>query len=315
LAGKIIVVGSFVYDLIVWLPYFSRKGETLLASDFRMYAGGKDFNQAVAARRAGAQVGMIDKVRADQFGDTFLQLLRREAIDHSFVIRDAATNTSLGIPMIDPQGDNSIIGVSRANTLLTTQEVGRGSEFIAQHTMLQIQLEVPLESSLEAARIAHQVGLMVILNPAPATFPLSSLLIQDASGRPMIDWLIPNEMKAEMLSVLPVKSTEQAIKWGQMILTQGVSQGVAITLGTNGVIAVTHTTQLHVPAFQVPTVDPTGAGGAFCGAFAVALSEGMRLEQALSFTSAAGALAATVARAEPSLPQQAKIGAFLRNKT
>ena len=170
--GKIVVVGSFVYDLIVWLPYFPRKGETLLASEFKMYAGGKGFNQAVSARRCGAQVSMIGKVGADQFGAAFMEIMDREDIDHSYVIQDGSTTTSLGIPMIDPHGDNSIIGIPRANTLVTAEEVNAAKEFITQHKILLLQLEIPLTASLEAARIAYHAGMMVILNPAPAAYPL-----------------------------------------------------------------------------------------------------------------------------------------------
>ncbi len=312
MAGKIVVVGSFVYDLVVWLPHFPRKGETLLASSFKMYAGGKGFNQAVAARRCGASVGMVGKVGQDQFGDAFLELLRKEAIDQRFVVQDASTATSLGIPMIDPQGDNSIIGVPRANTLFTPAEVQRAADFIAQHEMLLLQLEIPLDSTLEAARLAHQRGLTVMLNPAPAAFPLTDLLTRDGSGAPLIDWLLPNEIEAEMLSGIPVNNPEAAVECARVILSQGVGQGVVITLGVNGVVAVTPSTQVHVPAFHVTPVDPTGAGDAFCGAFAAALSEGMRLEHALRFANAAGALAVTVAGAEPSLPHRHSIENYLR---
>ncbi len=313
MARKIIVVGSFVYDLIVWLPYFPRQGETLLASEFKMYAGGKGFNQAVAARRCGAQVSMVGKVGADQFGDAFLNILDKEQIDRRFVIQDAATNTSLGIPMIDPQGQNSIVGIPRANTRLTPAEVNRARELIVQHDLLLIQLEVPLEASLQAARIAKQAGLSVIFNPAPAAFPLSAILAQSDGAVPLIDWLVPNEVEAEMLSGMPAHEAGQAIECGKVILEQGVGQGVVITLGANGLVAITPTSQLHVPAFHINPVDPTGAGDAFCGAFATALSEGMGLEQALRFASAAGALSVTVAGAEPSLPPREKIDAFLRS--
>jgi ribokinase len=313
LAGKIVVVGSFIYDLIVWLPYFPRKGETLLASAFKMVAGGKGFNQAVSARRCGAKVGMVGKVGADQFGDAFMEILHSEEIDQSFVIQDPSTTTSLGISMIDPHGDNSIIGVPRANTLVTPAEVSHAADFISGHEILLIQLEIPLESSLEAARIAHQAGLQVIFNPAPAAFPLSALLPRDGSGGPIIDWLIPNEVEAEVLSGIPVKTAEDALKCGKAILSQGVKQGVVITLGSNGVVAVTSSAHYYFPSFHITPVHPTGAGDAFCGAFTVALSEGKGLEQSLRFASAAGALAVTIASAEPSLPDREQIDVFLRD--
>lgn len=314
LAGKIVVVGSFVYDLVVWLPYFPRKGETLLASEFKMFAGGKGFNQAVAARRCGAEVSMIGKVGADQFGDAFLDILHREGIDHSFVIQDRSTTTSLGIPMIDPHGDNSIIGIPRANTLVTAEEVKAASEFIVRHQILLLQLEIPLEASLEAARIAHQAGMMVIFNPAPAAYPVTALLPKDSSGEAVIDWLTPNEVEAEMLSGMPVNNQGEAIKSAEIIMQRGIKRGVVITVGAQGVVGVTPEAHYIVPAFPITPVDPTGAGDAFCGCFAAALSEGKNVEQALRFANAAGALAVTKAGAEPSLPSRSEIEAFLRDQ-
>jgi len=311
--GKIVVVGSFVYDLIVWLPYFPRKGETLLASEFKMYAGGKGFNQAVAARRCGAQVSMIGKVGADQFGAAFMEIMLKEGINHSFVVRDGSATTSLGIPMIDSHGDNSIIGIPRANTLVTAGEVNAAKELITQHQILLLQLEIPLAASLEAARIAYHAGMMVILNPAPAAYPLTTLLPRHESGEPMIDWFMPNEVEAEMLSGMPVKNVDDAIKCGKYILSQGVRRGVVITMGSNGVVAVTPEAQYHIPSFPVPPVDPTGAGDAFCGSFAAALSEKKPVGEVLRFANAAGALAVTVAGAEPSLPKRSEIEAFLIN--
>ena len=315
MAGKIIVVGSFVYDLIVWLPYFPRKGETLLASQFKMYAGGKGFNQAVAARRCGAQVSMIGKIGADQFGDAFLALMQAESIDNAFVIQDSSTTTSLGIPMIDPHGDNSIIGVPRANTLVTPAEICSAAHYIRQHHFLLLQLEIPLEASLEAAQLAHQAGLTVIFNPAPAIYPLPALLPHAEAGEPIIDWFIPNEVEAEMLTGVPIRNTQDAVQAGEIILSQGVGRGVVITMGSAGVVAVMPNTHYHIPAFEVTPVDPTGAGDAFCGSFAAALSENMPIEQALRFASAAGALAVTQAGAEPSIPRRTRIESFLSEQT
>jgi ribokinase len=311
LAGKIIVVGSFVYDLIVWVPYFPRQGETLLASEFKMFAGGKGFNQAVAARRCGAQVSMLGKVGADQFGEAFLQILNTEGIDHQHVIQQPSTSTSLGIPMITPQGQNSIIGVPRANTLVTAAEVNRAADFIAQHELLLLQMEIPLAASLEAARVAHHTGLTVILNPAPATHPLEEILARDEAGEALIDWLMPNEVEAEMLFGMPVKTVEDAIASAKAILARGTGKGVVITLGSRGAVGVTPNDHYIVPSYPVSPIDPTGAGDAFVGSFAAALAEGMSIENALSFANAAGALAVTVAGAEPSLPRRARIESFL----
>jgi ribokinase len=250
---------------------------------------------------------MIGKVGGDQFGAAFMNILQREDINHSFVIQDSSTTTSLGIPMIDPNGDNSNIGIPRANTMVTAAEINDVKEFVAQHQILLLQLEIPLAASLEAARIAYHAGMTVILNPAPAAYPLSALLPRDKKGEPMIDWFMPNEVEAEMLSGIAVKNPDDAIKSGKIILSHGVRRGVVITMGSNGVVAVTPDDQYHIPSFQVTPVDPTGAGDAFCGSFAAALLEGKTIEHALRFANAAGALAVTIAGAEPRLPERSKI--------
>ncbi len=314
MACKIAVVGSFVYDLIVWLPYFPRQGETLLATEFKMYPGGKGFNQAVTARRCDAQVGMAGKVGADQFGTAFMELLNQEGIDHRFVIQDQTTTTSLGIPMINPQGENSIIGVPRANTRLTTTEVEAASQLIAESQVLLLQLEIPLNVTLHAAQIAHREGVQVLLNPAPAAYPLEALLPRDEDGQPLVDWLLPNEVEAEMLTGIHITNIDEAIMAGKAILSKGVQHGVIVTLGSRGVVAVTAENYWYNPAFKVTPIDPTGAGDAFCGAFAVALAEGQSIPQALRFANAAGALAVTVAGAEPGLPKRESVEAFLNDQ-
>src|SRR5262245_30049008 len=105
ISSRIAVVASLVTDLVVWLPHFHRQGETLLASRIGIFAGGKGCNQALPARRCGAEVSLIGRVGEDAFGEMFFDLLQREDIDHSFVKRDA-NGTSLALPMIDPNGDN-----------------------------------------------------------------------------------------------------------------------------------------------------------------------------------------------------------------
>jgi len=116
-----------------------------------------------------------------------------------------------------------------------------------------------------------------------------------------------------MLTGMPVKNTDDAFNCGKYILSQGVRRGVVITMGSNGVVAVTPDAQYHIPSFPVTPVDPTGAGDAFCGSFAAALSEGKPVEEVLRFANAAGALAVTIAGAEPSLPKRSDIDAFLIN--
>ncbi len=299
----IAVVGSLVTDLVVWLPHFPHKGETLHPHRFEIFAGGKGFNQAVTARRCGAEVSLVGRVGEDSFGQMFFELLEREGIDRRWLKRDPV-GTSLGIPMIDSHGDNSIIGIPRANTQLSRADVDAALLAITKAKVLMLQLEVPLDTSQYAAYLASEGGTTIILNPAPAHITVDELL---PGGYPWVDWLTPNEVEAGMLTGRPVTDVDSARQAAQALLAFGVRQGIIITLGARGSFALTREREAFAPAIPVQPVDPTGAGDAFNGAFAVALAEGQPLEQALRFANAAGALSVAVAGAEPSLPRRADV--------
>jgi ribokinase len=303
---SIAVVGGLVLDLVVWLPHFPRQGETLHPTRFATYCGGKGFNQALTARRCGAAVNLVGRTGDDPFADLFFTALAHAGIDTRFVTRDAASGTSLAVPMINPQGDNSIIGIPRANTRLTPADVDAAHATIAAAHSLLLQLEVPVAASRRAAEIARAAGAQVILNPAPAHTSIADLI---AAG--LVDWLIPNQTEAEMLTGHPVKDQAAARQAAQQLLERGIRQGVIVTLGAQGALAVTPTGDWFAPPFHITPVDPTGAGDAFCGALAVALAEGQPLGQALRFANAAGAHSATLAGAEPSLPHRADVERLL----
>jgi ribokinase len=250
----------------------------------------------------------VGKVGDDPFGQAFIEALVREGIEN-FVARDPAIGTSLGIPMIDPNGDNSIIGIPRANTKLSREDVDAALPAIRDSDVLMLQLEVPLDTSQYAAHRLSEGGATVILNPAPAHIRVDELL---PNGSPWIDWLIPNEVEAETLTGRQISNVASAREAAQALLSFGVRRGVAITMGAQGAFALTQDGEWHAPAFPVRPVDPTGAGDAFSGAFAVALAEGQPIESALRFANAAGALCVTVAGAEPSLPRREAIERLMK---
>ena len=96
-------------DLVVYAPRRPEQGETLKGSNFKTTPGGKGFNQAVAASRAGARTAMLGKLGSDTFGDTFLVVLASEGINSTGVTRDSKIGTGVGFPVVTPDGDNSII--------------------------------------------------------------------------------------------------------------------------------------------------------------------------------------------------------------
>ncbi|MCB9689511.1 MAG: ribokinase [Alphaproteobacteria bacterium] len=301
---RIVVLGSLVVDLVVRLPHLPRRHETLIALDVARHLGGKGFNQAVAAARCGASTSMIACAGDDDGWGSFRALLEAEGVDHRHVRLVAGAATGMALPMVLPDGDNSIVLLPGANAALDEGDAERAADLVAASDALLLQQEVSPTASLRAVAIARERGVPVFLNPAPAR-PEAAELAEDC------DWLLPNEVEAAAMVGRPVRDTTDALEAAEELLQRGPRAGVVITLGARGCVGMTHEEHAAVPALKVAAVDPTGAGDAFCGAFAVARCEGMALRDALRFAAAAGAHAVTRVGAEPGLARRAVIEALL----
>ena len=299
-AARIAVVGSFVTDLVFRAPRRPERGETLIGHRLDVFEGGKGFNQAVAAARAGAEVVMIGRMGNDEFGARFLAALERENIDATHVVRDEHNATGVASPLVEDSGHNSIVLVPRANAALSAADVERARAAISAADVLLLQLEVPMAASLLAAEIARQAGRSVVLNPAPALAG-SDALIAAAHV------VVPNELEAASLT-----DCASAREAARTLLERGVPV-VVVTLGERGSLLLDASGERALPAHAVDVVDTTAAGDAFCGALAVALAEGAPASDAVAFANAAGALAVTRLGAEPSMPKRAAIEELLRN--
>ncbi|MGE3600857.1 MAG: ribokinase, partial [Dehalococcoidia bacterium] len=293
---RIVVAGSLLLDLVVRTPRRPARGETVFGTVFGMFLGGKGFNQAVAAGRLGAVVAMIGRVGDDQFGRDLRDALVREGIDTTGLTVDPDTGTGVAIPIIDPSGDNSIISVPRANMRLTSADVGRAGATFAPAEAVLLQMEVPVEASLAAARAGQRCGARILLNTAPAGDVPRALL--EAA-----DVLIANESEAETLTGLTVATVAEAFAAAEHLRVRS-TQVAVITLGPLGAVAVGPALRHHAPAHAVVVQDTTGAGDAFCAALAVGLTETEDVITALGWANAAGACAVTVLGAEPSLPRR-----------
>ena len=300
---KVVVVGSFMMDLVIKAERRPQKGETLIGQQFGMFGGGKGNNQAIAAVRLGGDVTMVGRLGRDSFGDTLMDALVEEGVEIRFIVRDAEVGTGVGSPVIDADGDNSIIIVPRANMRLSAADVDRAASAISDSDVLLLQLEVPIAASQRAAEIAKSSGTKVILNPAPAQDLPDSFLAQ-------VDILTPNQVEAELLSGVEVSDSEGAERAARILLDRGVS-AVILTLGEGGALLFKDGLTTSIPAYRVNVVDTTAAGDAFCGALATALARGEALEDAVVFANAAGALAVTVLGAAPSMPTVKQITEFL----
>ena len=298
--AKIVVVGSSNTDMVVKTPHLPAPGETVLGGEFVMAAGGKGANQAVAAARLGAEVTFVARVGQDVFGEQALAGFEREGLITEYVTADPTAASGVALIFVDATGENSIAVASGANACLSPHDVQQARQAIEAADVLLLQLETPVETVLAAARIAHQAGVRVILNPAPAPAnPLPAELLA------CVDILTPNESELALLAGASA-GVEQAA-------TQGLSQGVEtviVTLGAQGALIVTQDTRQTVPSFPVDAVDTTAAGDAFNGGLAVALAEGKVLAKAVRFANACGALATTRLGAQPSLPTRDEVAPF-----
>ncbi len=288
---RIAVVGSFVVDLVFKVKRRPGPGETMLADDFGMFLGGKGFNQAVGARRLGADVSMVGRIGDDVFGDMFMAKLEQEGIDSSRVTRDPKAGTAIASPVIDASGQNSIIAAPRANMRVTPADVLVAEEQIAAADVLMLQFEIPTATSKRAAEIARKHGTMVLLDPAPVEHGFERFAAP-------IDYVVPNEIEAHMLTGR--MTPEEA---GAVLLPE-TRRGVVVSLGEQGAMAIDRAALLRFPAYKVKVVDTTGAGDAFRAGLAVKIAEGASLADAVRFANACGALAFTVMGAEPSMPRR-----------
>jgi ribokinase len=296
---QIVVVGSANTDMVIKVDRIPGPGETVIGREFVMAAGGKGANQAVAAARLGAKVAFVARLGADTFGDRALAGYEGEGIDTSYIVRDPEAASGVALIFVDDAGENSIAVASGANARLTPQDVNRAREAIVGADVLLVQLEVPLEAVSRATELAHDAGVPVILNPAPAREIPSSLLSK-------VSIVTPNEHEIKV--VVGEDDRERSLA---RILEAGVHT-VLVTLGARGVLWATGKQQTRVPAFPVQAIDTTAAGDAFNGGLAYALGSGMEAGEAIRYASAVAAIAVTRMGAQPSLPTQAEVQAFLQ---
>jgi len=304
--GRVTVLGSFMTDLVARAPRRPLAGESLIGTDFGMFVGGKGNNQAIAAARCGAAVSIIGRVGDDLFAQPFFDTLAQNQIDSRYVTRDAQAGTGAAMIVIEPNGQNSIIIMPRANLQLTPADVEIAREAFSGAAVVLAQLEVPIPTVLAGARLARESGARFLFNPAPA--PAEKL--PDELLR-LTSIIAPNEVEAAHISGIPTGDHQGALAAARALLERGPEE-VVMTLGERGALWVTGSHDELLPPFQVTQVDATAAGDAFCGALAAALALGQPMPSALRWATAAGALAVTKLGAAPSLPTRAEIEELLK---
>lgn len=294
-------------DLISRVPRLPGAGETLIGTCFSIGYGGKGANQAVMVARLGARVSVVVRLGRDVFGENTLHNLQQQGIDTTYVSFDEVRFSGVAPIAVDKNsGQNAIIIVPGANDGLSPEVVLAAGPSISTADVVICQCEIPIESTLEAFRIAKRnPACTTILNPAPAPDHLPDELLA------LTDLLAPNENEAELLTGLPVRTIEEAAVAAAALQRRG-PQHVVITLGERGALLASGSMPvIYVPAGRVQAVDTTGAGDAFIGSLACFLSEGRPLEQAVEWACRIATRTVLAQGTQSSMPTRAEVAYLL----
>ncbi|KAF3997281.1 ribokinase [Glaciimonas immobilis] len=296
----IVVIGSINMDLVMRVPRMPHPGETLSGGVFQTIPGGKGANQAVACARLSRQrgnVAMIACLGDDAFGAQLRAALRHEAIDDTHVHTIAGMSSGVAAISVDDNGQNSIALAAGANAALLPAHIDAAQDLIAQAHVVVLQLESPMATVAHAIRLAHGMGKIVVLNPAPAQTLPTTLLRQ-------LTYLIPNEIEAAMLVGQTATTLEDDSEVDAVIarLREIGCARILVTLGAKGVRAALANGIQHFTAQPANPIDTTAAGDTFIGGFVAALADGESEEAAIDFGQRAAASSVARVGAQTSIP-------------
>ena len=302
--GKVVILGVFVADTAYRAARQPKMGETILGRSFVLGPGGKGSNQAVAAAMAGAETWFISRLGKDAFADIALATWAKAGV-HPAVTQHADSYTGAAYIFIeDATGNNAIIISPGAAAEISVEDVDRNAGLIRGAQVFITQLEQPIPVALHGLKLARAAGVVTILNPAPAASLPEGML-------GFCDYVSPNESEAEALTGVVVATVDDALVAARALRALGAGAAI-ITLGEKGALFHDGARTVHVPPFRAgPVVETTGAGDAFNGGFAAALSEGMDPVEAVRFGSATAGISVTRAGTAPSMPSRREILALL----
>jgi ribokinase len=303
---NIIVLGGINMDLVTFAPRFPRPGETVVGNSFLTYAGGKGANQAVAVSRMGARSAMVGRVGGDIFGPQLLDGLTTAGVDITGVGINPNERSGIAVIGIDETAQNCITQILGANDTCGPSEAAAVKHRLPSAAALLLQLEVSIDLSLEVAREATTLGVMVMLDPGPVR-PVPKELLN------LCDVITPNETEAQALVNFPVTGPKSAAEAALVLLDMGIGT-VVVKLGAQGAYFANSSIGGLLLPFDVAAMDSVAAGDAFNGALAVSLTEGKDLREAVTIACAAGALSVTKTGAQDSMPERELVEKLVRNQ-
>lgn len=313
---RILVVGSFMMDLIASARRAPASGETVVGTSFATAPGGKGANQAVQCARLGAQVTIVGRVGDDPFGRILLDTVREAGVDVSHVDIDPCEASGVGhilLEVTEEGAKNRITVCPGANFRVTVKDVSWLREEIGTYDFVLLQFELPMPVVEAVAEWAHGKGVPVMVNPAPAA-PISKDLLSWAT------YFSPNEHEAAILTGHPIRVGEEGARPEDIRAVASAfqamgAQNLILTLGDQGSVWAGQEGIVPVPCARVPHVaDPTAAGDSFVAAFCTGVCAGLAQPEALAFASHTAALTVSRVGAMPSLPTIGEVRAFMEER-
>lgn len=292
--AQVLVIGSSNTDMVINLPELPRPGQTITGGKFQVFGGGKGANQAIAARRAGAEVALIAAVGDDDFGRAATGTFDEEGIDTSGIQVLAEHPSGVATIFVSAAGENCIGVAPGANAALLPDVLAAQERKFADADVLLMQLETPLATIERATDLADRHGLRVVLNPAPAAALPDTLIAR-------LFCITPNETEAEALTGIAVADTESAGAAAERLLDKGAAN-VIVTLGSKGALLCNGDERRLLPAPSVNVVDTTGAGDTLNGVFCARIAAGYQLQDALQVAIDAASISVQSPGAIASIP-------------
>jgi len=302
----VVVIGGINSDYLIRGRRLPGPSMSLDGEQFLEAPGGKAGNAAVAAARLGARSAIVGCVGPDERGRLLVDGLTAEGVHVVRVSFEAHAPTGAAVIQVDGSGQKQILAALGANLQLTTRDVEAAADLIRSSRVLVAQLEVPVECVAAAIRIASDAGVRVVLDPAPPRTLPDDLI-------PRTDVMRANASEVEALTGVRITDRASAREGARALLARGT--GAAIVEAPGGNLLVGESGEEWIPELHADRVDATGAGDAFAGGLAVALSEGQSLPDAARFASGVAALATTALGAQTALPRREALQAFLEKAT
>jgi ribokinase len=295
------VLGIFVADISFSGNKIPSVGETILGNSYNIGPGGKGCNQAIAIARLGGKVNFISKIGKDDYGQLALNTLNQNKIDTSTIIQSQDQQTGVAGIMVDKKtGKNAINVITGAPSTLTINEVNKNIDKIKNSKIFLTQLEIPKDVTLHSLKVAKENKVLTILNPAPAS-KISKEFFN------YIDYFTPNETEAEFYTGIKITNEKEAKEASTKLLNIGLKR-VIITLGEKGLFYSDGKEEIYLKATQVKAIDTTGAGDAFNGGLAYALSQNKSIKDSLNLANQVAGLSTSKLGAGNAMPMLSDLG-------